>query len=230
MHYRALLILAVLLPSFSLAAPLAKRQNPAYFNPYDNGGSLLNIATQDNPQLGEPLNVIISANSSPDVLTEKGFLNYVRSLGMSNECLNQHQGAPQLANLGDGAGNIPQEAEYRDDFGVSIFGLGTCLESLVGGNHLRVYRQSGADHPTGALFLAVSKEEDLSEHHTISEDGYNAGRDELADRASKGTKHDGVHYQTTITRIDGLMPSGSDGVNHGIAMDGKVLLFTVSIV
>jgi hypothetical protein len=32
--------------------------------------------------------------------------------------------------------------------------IGTCGESLVGGNHLRMFRQNGTSHNTGALFLA----------------------------------------------------------------------------
>jgi hypothetical protein len=31
---------------------------------------------------------------------------------------------------------------------------GTCGESLNGGNHLRMFRQNGSEHNTGALFLA----------------------------------------------------------------------------
>ena len=60
------------------------------------------------------------------------------------------------------------------DFGNS--GLGTCLESLVGGNHLRMFRQNGPTADSGALFLAVSQEEDVFEGHTIVPDGYDIGR------------------------------------------------------
>ena len=31
---------------------------------------------------------------------------------------------------------------------------GTCGESLLGGNHLQMFRQNGTNHNTGALFLA----------------------------------------------------------------------------
>ena len=40
--------------------------------------------------------------------------------------------------------------ELREDY---AFG-GTCAESLFGGNHLRMFRQNGTNHNTGALFLA----------------------------------------------------------------------------
>lgn len=99
--------------------------------------------------------VIISGLSSPEVLTDLGFTNYAISLGMSVgltlfrcvtrcsrlsltrsiECLDIHLGGPQSANLGDGNGQVNQTIEMRQDFGNEI--IGTCLESLVGGNHLR---------------------------------------------------------------------------------------------
>ena len=53
----------------------------------------------------------------------------------SQECLGFHLGAPQTANLGDGNGSKNQTVEFRQDFGNSIFG--SCLESLIGGNHFR---------------------------------------------------------------------------------------------
>ena len=69
----------------------------------------------------------------------------------STECLGQHIGGAQTANLGDGNGDVAQTTELREErFSI----LGTCVESLVGGNHLRMYRQNGINHPTGALFLA----------------------------------------------------------------------------
>lgn len=46
-----------------------------------------------------------------------------------------HRGGPQSANLGDGNGYVNETIELREDFGHR--GIGTCLESLVGGNHLR---------------------------------------------------------------------------------------------
>lgn len=59
---------------------------------------------------------------------------------------------------------------------MSFLGLGTCAESLFGGNHLRMFRQDGPNANTDALFLAVSQEKDLKEHHTVDDDGYNKGR------------------------------------------------------
>jgi hypothetical protein len=118
--------------------------------------------------------------------------------------------------------------ELRNDFGNPD--VGTCWESLVGGNHLRMWRQNGPKANTGALFLAVSKEENVSHGHTISKNGYNAGRDALVKSALKLSKYRGVKYHTVAQNISGLIPAGSKGVNHGIPTDGIVVLLTVTIV
>ena len=79
------------------AVPHYKRA-AAYYNPADQGGSMLT----DAGDLGEPLNVssihhhyndlirdpcriqvIISGYSSPDVLTDDGIVNYARAIGLS---------------------------------------------------------------------------------------------------------------------------------------------------
>ena len=121
----------------------------------------------------------------------------------STECFGLHIGNPQSANLGDGNGwvnqtvsfsvsqsamsismNLPRycfmpcsilfcfQVEIRQDYDDSL--VGTCIESLIGGNHfrcvgvmvlgledscmllmvLRVYRQNGSHADSGALFLA----------------------------------------------------------------------------
>ena len=51
----------------------------------------------------------------------------------STECFGIHLGDPQSANLGDGNGAVNQTIELRQDFGSAS--VGTCLESLIGGNH-----------------------------------------------------------------------------------------------
>jgi len=195
-----------------------------FFNPATNGGSMLDNAGNG---LGEPLNVIVSGLSSPAVLTEDGIINFARAIGFSEECLDIHLGAPQSANLGDGNGFVNQTIELRQDFGNSE--LGTCLETLIGGNHFRVYVQNGSLADSGALFLAVSKEEDLAESHTIVPDGYDIGRNQLVSAAIGTTSFGGVTYSTVAQNITGLMPAGSTGVNHGIAVDGIVTLLTVTI-
>lgn len=68
------------------------------------------------------------------------------------ECFGAHLGNPQLADLGDGRGWVNQTIELRNDYGNDV--LGTCWESLVGGNHLRMWRQDGPTATTNAVFLA----------------------------------------------------------------------------
>jgi len=197
-----------------------------YYSPLLGGGSMLDDAGAG--PVGEPLNIIVSGLSSPPVLTNDGFLNFARSIGFSTECLGIHLGNPQSADLGDGNGWVNQTIELRQDYGDP--NVGTCLESLIGGNHFRVYRQNGPAANSGALFLASSKEEDVSKGHTIVPDGYNIGRDYIVTAASVRTTFRGVSYSTTIKNITGLLAPGSTGVNHGIAQDGIVALMTITIV
>ncbi|KAI0256199.1 hypothetical protein BJV78DRAFT_1273107 [Lactifluus subvellereus] len=203
---------------------LSRRLAVDFVNPATGGGSWLDNAGNS---LGEPLNVVISGLSSPDVLTDKGFLNFARSLGLSTECLGLHIGGPQSANLGDGNGPVNQAVELREDFKSILFG--TCLESAAGGNHFRMFRQNGPNANTGALFLAVSEEEDLSHQHTISPNGYDTGRDKLVASAVGTTHFGGVTYSTTEKDFTGFIQPGSAGINHGIATDGVVKLLTVTI-
>lgn len=107
--------------------------------------------------------MIISGESSPDVLTDDGMVNYARAIGLyvssvllacsgvcvwawgnisseilshsSEECFGIHLGNPFSVNLGDGNGWVNQTIELRQDYGSST--IGTCLESLIGGNHFR---------------------------------------------------------------------------------------------
>jgi len=188
-----------------------------FINPTLGGGSLLDHDSRSG--LGEPLNVIISGLSSEWVLSDGGFLHYAYALGFGARL-----GNPQKANLGDGRGWVNQTIELRNDYGNNI--IGTCWESLVGDNHLRMWRQS----TTNALFLAVSEEENVHEGHTIKPNGYNLGRDSLVKSATGLKNYRGVKYQTTVQRITGLIAPGSTGINHGIATDGVVALLTVAVV
>jgi hypothetical protein len=52
------------------------------------------------------------------------------------ECFGFHFGGLMSANkLGDGNGMVNQTIELRQDYDNE--GIGTCLESLIGGNHFR---------------------------------------------------------------------------------------------
>ncbi|KAJ7092486.1 hypothetical protein B0H15DRAFT_175956 [Mycena belliarum] len=197
----------------------------AFYDPTQGGGSMLDNAGSGG---GEPMNVIISGLSSPQVLTDEGILHYAQAIGFSFECLGFHLGDPQSANLGDGNGWVNQTMELRQDYGNDE--IGTCLESLIGGNHFRVYRQNGTAANSGALFLAVSQEEDVEEGHQIIPDGYNIGRDKLVANALGVNTHEDVTYSTVGQNITGLLAPGSVGVNHGIATDGMTVLLTVTMI
>ncbi|EIW63066.1 uncharacterized protein TRAVEDRAFT_56242 [Trametes versicolor FP-101664 SS1] len=216
----AVLVLAAVPAAFSVSV----RQTAPFVNPVDGGGSMLIDAGNG---LGEPLNVIISGQSSKSVLNEDGIINYARAIGFSTECFGIHLGNPFSANLGDGHGAVNQTVELRQDFGDSD--VGTCLESLIGGNHFRVYFQNGPSADTGAAFLAVSAEKPATDNHDIEPDGYDVGRNGLVNAAVGTTDFGGITYNTVAENITGLLPVGSNGVNHGIAIDGIVTVLTVTI-
>jgi len=192
-----------------------------FVSPTSTGGSQLDVSGG----LGEPLNVIISALSSPAILTKAGLEKWALSIGFSKECLGLHIGNPQTANLGDGRGQTNELGVRRQDFSESLFG--SCIESITGGNHYRFWQQS----TTGAWFLAVSEEEPSSQHHMIKPNGYDIGRDTLvAEALSAGdgkTKHDGVTYTTTVQMYSGLLQPGTKGINHAISIDGNVAVLTI---
>ncbi|KAF9518137.1 hypothetical protein BS47DRAFT_1338730 [Hydnum rufescens UP504] len=190
-----------------------------YINPALNGGSMLDSSAG----LGEPLNIIVSAFSSPKVLNTGGLENWARSFDFSTECFGINLGGPQSANLGDGRGWVNQTAVLRYDY--MNVGVGTCLESLSGGNHFRFWQQVN----TGAYFLACSVEEWLGQGHNIVPNGYDLGRDAIVASAEGQTSYKGVTYLSTVEYVTGLLTPGSTGINHGIAIDGKVAIITVKI-
>jgi len=216
---------AALSPFASKPQPEPASAAVPFINPTTGGGSLLD---KDSGGKGEPLNVIISGLSSPWVLSDGGFVHFANAVGFGIECFGIHLGKPQTANLGDGHGWVNQIIELRNDYGNPD--IGACWESLVGGNHLRMFRQSGPAANTGALFLAVSEEKNLHNGHNITLNGYNLGRDSFVKGALGLKKYRGVKYQTTSQSISGMIPPGSTGINHGIPIDGIVTLLTVTIV
>ncbi|KAJ7043293.1 hypothetical protein C8F04DRAFT_944569 [Mycena alexandri] len=191
-----------------------------YYDPRLTGGSMLTV--QD-----EPLNIIVSALSSPDALTIRGIINYGNALGYGDDCLGIHLGGPQAADLGDGNGIVNQTQMMREDYGNTA--IGTCLETLEGGNHYRVFRQNGSLADSGALFLAASKEDPITQQHNIVPNGYNIGRDQVVATATGGiVSFSGVDYSTSVRYVSGLLPVGSDGINHNISIDGMTAVLTVS--
>lgn len=247
-------------PPPSPALPPHKRStNYGYYNPMDGGGSML-TQVQDTypPGLGEPINVIVSAYSDSEVLLNNGdsggLINYFRSFGFSTECLGQHSGSDQAADLGDGNSYLNETAVIRWDYGDAT--LGTCQETVEGGNHFRYWIQNGPTADSGAIFMAASYEMPIAEAHNIIVDGYNLGRDWLVGNAtaqstilptpnmtnvstySGQTSFGNYTYATTATYVSGLLQNTSDGINHyqsvavdgANAIDGLVALLTVTIV
>lgn len=178
----------------------------------------------------EPLNIIISSHSSPSILTRKGFQSYCRALDFDRECLGIHAGGYQKAFI-DPRGWRDQEFIYRQVYTPFDHVFGTCIESLVGGNHIRAWQQQGSQ----AWFLATSREEDASKNHMIIPNGYNIGRNQLVQMAL-GKNKDGMtsfmltKYSTKVEFVAGLMPQGMQGVNHDIAVDGLTAVLTVTVV
>ncbi|KAJ6508234.1 hypothetical protein C8R45DRAFT_1207955 [Mycena sanguinolenta] len=234
------------------------RSEPAagYFSPLDGGGAQLTQAPNTgDPPLGEPLNVIIAGTSDPAVLVDQepegGFRNFFLSVGFASECLGQHEGAPQTANLGDGNGYLNETDELRWDYGNPS--LGTCQETVQGGNHFRYWRQTGKSADSGAYFLATSYELPIAQDHNIIVNGYNLGRDWLIGNITGSpintsaltntstftgtTSWSGFIYSSSIAYVSGLLPNSSSGVNHGgdvginglNAVDGLVAVVTISI-
>lgn len=202
--------------------------------------------------LGEPLNVIVSGDSDDEVLVKStdngGFLNYMLSAGLGEECLGQSLGSDQGANLGDGLGNVTELETLRWNYGDPY--LGTCRETFEGGLHLRYWIQN----TTGAYFMAVSEEMDLASGHDIPRNGYNLGRNHLVGNVTQKyieprtvtnqttmsgqSSWNNYTYQTDVKFVSGLLRNSSDDINHYItveqdgfpAIDGLVAVLTVKIV
>ncbi|KAG6331347.1 hypothetical protein ID866_7743 [Astraeus odoratus] len=191
------------------APPRRRNTNYGYYIPANGGGSMLTSVPNTYPAgLGEPLNIIISAYSDSQILQntvdDGGLVNYFQSFGFSTECLGQHSGDNQAANLGDGNGWLNETAVIRWDYGNATFG--TCEETINGGDHFRYWIQNGADANSGAIFLAASYEMPIaraylrlrivlasrkltypltsSEDHDIIVNGYDLGRDWLVGNAT----------------------------------------------
>ncbi|KAI0726328.1 hypothetical protein C8Q72DRAFT_536097 [Fomitopsis betulina] len=233
--------------------------SPGFYNPTNNGGSWLTQVDGTYPAgQGEPINVVISGDSDSIVLVDQevdgGLINYFVSFGFSTECLGQHDGAPQRANLGDGNGATNQTAEMRWDYGDPE--LGTCQETIEGGSHFRYWTQNGKQHDTGAVFMAASYELPETKQHDIIFNGYNLGRDWLIGNVTNQThliptanltngttytgqtSYNGYTYETTALYLYGYAPNTSYAVNHNLTTsnatvnsdDGFIAVLTAKVV
>ncbi|PKI84472.1 hypothetical protein MVES1_001899 [Malassezia vespertilionis] len=193
-------------------------------------------------KLGEPLNIIVSSLSSDDVLTAEGFLLWVTALGFGVSCLGQgDDDSFQYANLGKGNENVKQgslsgnNGVLRWNYGLPS--VGTCRETIEGGNHMRWFMQRTKNGT--AIFLASSYEKGLDQHHTIEPNGYNRGRDDIVGIATRpeGVEWNGFKYNASAEWIPAgrLLNATSEGINHpdvappnGTAIDGRVALLKVN--
>lgn len=211
--------------------PTLAQDSTGYVNPSDAGGRMLTFAPDTYPAgLGEPLNVIISANSDKAVLVDStnngGLQNYFLSIDYTTECLGQHLGAHQGANLGDGGGTRNETAVIRYDYGNPY--TGTCTETANGGGHFRYWIQDGSSANTGAIFMAVSQEKPSSDDHDIIVNGYDLGRDWLVGNATNQTSviptlqlalptAESTNYttNTTIPASPGYLPTFVGETSYG---------------
>jgi len=203
----------------------------------------------------EPLNVIISGKSDARVLVDQqthgGLINFFLSFGFSNECLGQHSGAPQQANLGDGNGYTNEISEIRWNYGDPQ--LGACKETVQGGTHFRYWFQDGPQGNSGAIFMAASDELPLTSGHDIVVNGYNLGRDRIVGNVTQTdiptsnltntstfsgtTSWANYTYRCQVTYVPNLLQNTSYGINHNLtvsvngvpAIDGLVAVIEVQI-
>ncbi|KAH9014289.1 hypothetical protein EDB84DRAFT_1530082 [Lactarius hengduanensis] len=194
------------LSPLNIVARSSSRNVPplGFYDPRDQGGSWLTEVNNTFPAgLGEPINVVLLGTSDSAVLVDQqndgGLRNYFLSIGFAGECLGQHSGSDQAVNLGDGHGYLNETAVIRWDYGDPT--LGTCKETVQGGNHFRYWTQTGSEAnrcallaltddvvilmlSSGAVFMAVSYELPEALSHDIVFNGYNLARDWLVGNAT----------------------------------------------
>ncbi|KAF7364760.1 hypothetical protein MVEN_00345900 [Mycena venus] len=222
----------MLLPTYIATASIGTATSHDSYSPNilpaANGGAMLTQAPGKSPSSDEPLNVIISGNSDPIVLANNKVAFAISGCRVVNECLAQHEGAPQTADLRDGNDYLNESSELRWDY--TDPSLGTCEEPVKGGNHFRHWVQNGMSVSSGVYFLATSYEMPIPQGHNIVVNGYNLGRDWLIGNITKApidtasltntstftgtTSYGGYTYSSAISYVPGLLANSSDGVNH----------------
>lgn len=188
--------------------------NPTYYYEFDV-----------NNTIQEPLNVIVSGASDPYYNTLDNFNNWLWAVGMDpTECFGIHGGGYDYVDLADGN---PLQQQLEEPRQVTIGdGVGSCGESLLGGNHLRVYQQNG----TNAWFLAASTEHLVNGQHDIDNDGYNVGRDQFVAKALQGGSYNNCNFPGATSAVDSTDPAltGPPGhvFNHGF-FNNKTTILTL---
>ncbi|KAJ7140115.1 hypothetical protein C8R46DRAFT_1200815 [Mycena filopes] len=129
---------------------------------------------------GEPLTVILAGSSDLTVLIDSQLDGSMRNLflgvGFVSECLGQHKGTPQDADLGDGNGYVNETAVLRWDYGDPTHRWGRARSreragttSATGGRTARM--------PTAVPSSWLHRNEmPIAQGHNIVVNGYNLGR------------------------------------------------------
>ncbi|WFD43204.1 hypothetical protein MPSI1_001859 [Malassezia psittaci] len=195
--------------------------------------------------VGEPLNLIISSESSPDMLQPEGFLVWATALGFGVSCLGQGNSEGFMyANLGTENPNVRQgslsgnNGVMRWNYGLPE--IGTCRETIQGGNHFRWFTQHTRQAGT-AIFIASSIELGLDSAHSVSSNGYNLGRDSIVELATdkNGIEWEGNKFNASVKWVEAgrLLNATSENINHpevaptnGTAIDGRVAVLYVNTI
>ncbi|SCV72264.1 BQ2448_4958 [Microbotryum intermedium] len=205
-------------------------QDLGFYNVIPGGGRWLTYAVEDT-LLGEPINVVISADSDPFIMTEAGLDDWFLSIQYGAEFLNVSLGGKQKADLGDGNGRHNQTQILRYNYFDTIYG--TLQESVNGGSHVRIWQQNGLMADSGAWFVAASVEYPAAMGHLIVPNGYDLGRDEVVGNATmrNGTISPATNrtFSATSQLIQFLPANSSANINHDIKTDGNVAILTVKV-
>ncbi|KAE8270630.1 hypothetical protein A4X09_0g1721 [Tilletia walkeri] len=227
---------AFTLATFASAVSIQPRQ-ATYIDPKSFGGSSLGYFS-GNPN-GEPLNIIVTGIGSADTFSAwykaiggSPFFSTVMSrqadivlaFRFNASLENRIRGGAMQAFI-DSRGLRDQEGEIRFAYGEDPDAEGSCLESAIGGSHFRFWQQKG----TQAWFLAASREKNVFDHHDIVPDGYDINRDDIVKAATESSSYKGKNFIASVSYVSGLLPSGSDGINHGIAIDGQTAVLSVTV-
>ncbi|KDE09368.1 hypothetical protein MVLG_00682 [Microbotryum lychnidis-dioicae p1A1 Lamole] len=201
-----------------------------FYNVTPGGGRWLTYAV-DGTLLGEPINVVVSADSDPLIMTEAGLNDWLLSIQYGAEFLNVSLGTKQKADLGDGNGRRNQSEILRYNYFDTIYG--TLHESVNGGSHVRIWNQNGPTADSGAWFIAASVEYPAAMGHLIKPNGYDLGRDEVVGNATmkNGTISPATNrtFSATSQLIQFLPANSSANINHDIETDGNVAILTVKV-
>ncbi|CAD6907670.1 unnamed protein product [Tilletia controversa] len=193
------------------AASIQTRQS-GYADPKSFGGSSLGYFPGNSN--GEPLNIIVTGIGAADT-----FSSWYKAIG--KECFGLHDGGAMQAYI-DSRSLRDQEGEIRFAYGEDPDAEGSLWCVFVPG---QIWQQQG----TQAWFLAASREKTIFDHHDIVADGYDLDRDAIVKAATKSSSYKGKKFIATVSYVSGLLPSGSDGINHGIALDGRTAVLSVTV-